>query len=355
MKHHLNELVVKNLPFCEGQTDYWDATLPRFGLRVGKRTKTFILNAGKRRITLGRYPLITLKQARDEARRRLAAKYFPQPSIPAQFAVEEYLRAKQHAHKPSTHRVYSTYLRLLQKPVREIDARYVYSILPDGKGAGNLAFNVIKAFLSWCAERDYIAHNPLLRRRQPNKLKSRDRLLTDEEIRLIWNESYNHKSFGQLIRFLILTGQRLNQIHSLQSFWIHQAEQVIVFPDHIMKGNAQHTIPLGPYAVMETTRITLHKNSYCFPNRDPAVGRKRLQAALPQIPHWTPHDFRRYFSSTMAKLGTPIEVTERLLAHKTGALSPIAQVYNRHTYLDEMRTAIIKYEEHLFSFVERRE
>jgi hypothetical protein len=55
----------------------------------------------------------------------------------------------------------------------------------------------------------------------------------------------------------------------------------------------------------------------------------------------------------MAKLGIQQEVVERILAHKTGKLSPIAQVYNRHKYLDEMRSALERYENHLFSVLER--
>ena len=78
MRRQFTELSIKSFPFAEGpQYDVWDANLPRFGLRIGKRTKTFVLNAGKRRITLGRYGVISLKEARDEAKRRIGAKYLP--------------------------------------------------------------------------------------------------------------------------------------------------------------------------------------------------------------------------------------------------------------------------------------
>ena len=115
-----------------------------------------------------------------------------------------------------------------------------------------------------------------------------------------------------------------------------------------MKGNIDHTIPLTPYAQQ-------HLPTSPFAGAV-TIARRNLQNALPQIPHWTPHDFRRYFSSTMARLGIPQEVTERLLAHKTGGkLSPIAAVYNRYDYLEPMQNALTRYEEHLFSFLERTE
>jgi integrase len=65
------------------------------------------------------------------------------------------------------------------------------------------------------------------------------------------------------------------------------------------------------------------------------------------LPHWTPHDFRRYFSSTMARLGTPIHITEQLLAHATGTRNAIERTYNRYAYFDEMKAALEAYEAHI--------
>lgn len=72
--------------------------------------------------------------------------------------------------------------------------------------------------------------------------------------------------------------------------------------------------------------------------------KERLKA---DIPPWTLHDLRRTFSSNLAALGTPIHVTEKLLNHASGTISGVAAVYNRHTYFDEMRQAILTYEIHL--------
>ena len=69
------------------------------------------------------------------------------------------------------------------------------------------------------------------------------------------------------------------------------------------------------------------------------------------MPHWTLHDIRRYFSSTMAKLKVPIDVTEAILAHKTGSRSPIQRVYDHFNRLEPMREALKTYEYHLFAIV----
>jgi hypothetical protein len=55
---------------------YADDTLPGFGLRVGTNSKTFVLTTGadRRRITIGRYPIVSLAQAREKAKTILAKR-----------------------------------------------------------------------------------------------------------------------------------------------------------------------------------------------------------------------------------------------------------------------------------------
>ena len=64
---------------------------------------------------------------------------------------------------------------------------------------------------------------------------------------------------------------------------------------------------------------------------------------------WVLHDFRRYFSSTLARLGVPQIVTERLLGHTPGSLSPVARIYNRQQYLHEMHRAVQRYDAYICS------
>jgi integrase len=63
------------------------------------------------------------------------------------------------------------------------------------------------------------------------------------------------------------------------------------------------------------------------------------------------HDFRRYLSTTMAKLRVPIDVTEAILNHVSGSRSPIQRVYDRYDRLSEMRDALQRYENHLAKIV----
>jgi len=66
---------------------------------------------------------------------------------------------------------------------------------------------------------------------------------------------------------------------------------------------------------------------------------------------WTLHDLRRTFATNLAKLGTPIHATERLLNHTSGTMSGIVAVYQRHDFQKEMREAVDKWEKRLLEIV----
>lgn len=375
-KKKLTDLTVKALPLpTTGQVDWWDTEMKSFGCRCSQGgTKTFILKQQNRRLTIGRYPYITLQQTRNEARRKIALKYIPAAAMPTQDAVQLYLENRKSHYKPRTHYQVAWNLKTyfaFQKPLHTITAHDLTRIIePLSPSAGNHAFNIMKTFLNWCVSRQYIETNPIAGTKQPFKEKARDRLLTDEEVRLIWQESYNHNSFGVIVRLLLLTGQRLNQVTSLQAKWL--ARQTIVFPANIMKGNSEHVIPLASHA-MRTIQAHIASQSgtqginnfpsphstmpYLFPNHtgdkpfsNLSTSMAKFRTALP-VAHFTLHDFRRYVSSTMSKLKVPIDITEMLLAHTTGSRSTIQRIYDRDARVPQMREALERLEHHLFSSV----
>jgi hypothetical protein len=299
MHKPLNDITIKALPpgtnyFC------WDSSLPGFAVRVGKTRKTFIVKKSNRFITVGHYGVISLGDARMRAKALLYAKYAPRTALKAPDAAQAYLGAIAGQLRPTTVSTYTLYLkRLPDVPIESLNAQLLYAALPKGKSAANLCFKVFKAFLSHCVQREYIQANPLLSRRQPNKLKSRDRLLTDEEIRLIWQESYNHNGFGTTVRMLLLTGQRLNQITSLKQTWLHRtpatsgqplaqtpsetppSSPLLVFPAYAMKSGTEHTIPLLPAVEREL--------AHHVPMKSVNVAMTKFRAALPQIQDWRLH------------------------------------------------------------------
>jgi integrase len=115
-----------------------------------------------------------------------------------------------------------------------------------------------------------------------------------------------------------------------------------------MKGNKEHTVPIGPHTVKLLS--ILPAEGYLFRGRadGPYNGwsnGKRLFKV--DMPHWTLHDLRRTFATGHAKLGTPPHITERILAHQSGTISGVAAIYNRFEYLPETKAAMKAWERHL--------
>lgn len=367
----LNDALIRALEApARGQIDVWDASVRGFGIRVSQGgSKTFILNQGGVRRTLGRFGDVSLAQARHEARTRRAERFLHHHTVNIrhQAAVDEFLASHvRRKNKASTAREYERQLRryfCYTGAIQNVSQRQVLaSLQPLKPGEQNHAFAVARAFFNWAVRRNYLSKSPLFGLPLPNPPRARERLLTDGELKVIWQESHEHGSFGALVRLLILTGQRLGQITSLRADWMALDPSVIAFPAPVMKSNAEQIIPLTRRAKSMLPAVNPHGFYFPAPSGDKpftsySSAMRRFREDLERrtepdiIPHWTLHDFRRYFSSTMAKLRTPIHVTERLLAHTTGSMTPIARVYNRHTYIDEMREALNRYERHLFRTV----
>ena len=113
----LEDASLRSLPTSERQTDYWCDRLPGFGVRVSPGgTKTFVLNQNKTRRTIGRYPLLSLSEARTEARRLMAEKTLgkirPQ-SITYPEAVKVFLEEKRARRKARTVADLERHLNLL--------------------------------------------------------------------------------------------------------------------------------------------------------------------------------------------------------------------------------------------------
>jgi integrase len=156
--------------------------------------------------------------------------------------------------------------------------------------------------------------------------------------------------FGIIVRLLILTGQRRGETSRLRPEYVDRKKGTITFPGEIVKNGRTHTIPLGN---MVSALLPEEQHGFLF------VARGR-----PEHPFngWGPckdkldkkcgvdfdlHDLRRTFASQLAELGIAPHIIERLLNHAKGQISGVAAIYNRYSYLPEMRTAIALWEDHL--------
>lgn len=367
---HLTDVTVHSLKPTKAYATYWDTKLPGFGVRVGLRTKTFIVMRGetRTRITVGSYPQMNLAAARREAKKLLVSTTPPPINTKLEDLIELFfhVRCTPQNNKPSTiaeyRRIFKRHLTpVLNLKLVDITHARINRILDELATTpieANHAFVAFRMLFRFAQQRRLISSNPLDGMSLPYLPKSRDRVLTDHELRLVWEAAHNFSfPFGNIVQLLILTGQRLSEVSGLRWEWIDERDMTVTLPPAITKNSSQHTFPFGEKSkhIFETTP---RMSDFLFPSLDGTaayVGHNKAKGRLDQmclLPHWTLHDLRRTFSTIHARIGTPPHVTEALLNHKTGTRSPIQRIYDRHTYLPEMRGAIANYERHLSAVLE---
>ena len=348
----LTDLSVRNLP--EGL--HLDARLPSFGIRIGKRRRTWIVIKGNNRtkISLGHYPAMSLADARKRAMAELskppsASEAANMPSYPE--ALAEFHAIHTADLRPrSAYQLSRNLTRHFKwtKPLDQITHQDVLTAL-DGIEARSQrahALKDIRTFFNWCIPR-YLKSSPCIGIKKPAQ-KPRDRVLADDELCKVWNRAKEiGYPYGAIVLLLILTGQRLGEIAALRWDWI--AEGTVTFPGEITKNARASRIPLGVMARRIVEGIPRH-SLLLFPARGHATrpfngfGASKKSLDKRGVKNFTHHDLRRTFATSMARLGVRLEVTEKLLNHVSGSMGGIVGVYQRHDFMGEMHEAISRYE-----------
>lgn len=371
-----SDVYVRSLPRPEkGQRSYWDGKLRGFGVRVSQGgAKTFVLNKNNSLITIGRFPILSLADARTEARRILAertlGKVRPQ-SISFQATLALFLDEKQKARRARTHHDLKARLnrhfpfKCQLAEITHDDIARRLSKIPTAR-EHNHALRVGKTFFNWAVNRRYLTESPM-RGFSMRSAQSRARVLSDDELKRVWNAAEQCGTFGVIVKLLTLTGQRRGEIAALQPSWIARASDAsaagylwtITLPASITKNGREHTFPIGELAASMLQPATHASSSpFLFPARGRAAtpfnGWSKSKGALDQlsgVENWTLHDLRRTFASNLAALGVPLPVIEKLLNHVSGTFAGIVAVYQRHNFMPEMRDAALKWEARLSDIV----
>jgi len=354
----------------KGQSYFWDEKLRGFGIRVSdKGTRTFLVLIGSgRRQTLGRYPLLTLADARTEAKRLLAEKTLGKIR-PTHIAFDDakagFLKECEQRTKPRTLRDYTRLLNrhypFGRKSIAAITAQDIAAIL---KKLSNVpserhhAYTAARAFFRYCVREHIIETNPLDRIAVLPPNSSRERVLSPGELAKALKLALADRSpFETIVSLLILTGQRRSEIAGLQWDWINRGEFTITLPPEITKNKREHTFPIGRFGLSIIESVPRRNSPYLFPaarlvSEDTTVfnGWGKPKAAFDKklsITSWTLHDLRRTLRTEWAKLRISKEIAERYINHISGEHSGINAIYDRYKYLPEMREAVELWEQHL--------
>jgi integrase len=367
----LTDLTIKALSAPQsGVAVYFDDTLTGFGVRVSTGgTKSFVLTHGPRRAreTIGRVGVVSLSEARAEAKRRLAeytlGKHRPQ-EITWDAAKREYLDEQAAKLRLRTHEDYTYYLnrhfrygatKLSELTSRELTTNL--NRLKDRPSSQRYAYGVLRAFMRWSHRKHYVDRNPMERMQMPSPYIPRERILANDELRAVWL-SAGDDTFGKIVKVLILSGQRRGEITQLTSGMV--GKDMITLPAWLAKNDREHRFPLGNMAREILGTLPKDADACIFPGRGiktPFDGFSKCKPKLEErcgVSAWTLHDLRRTFASGLAALGVQLPVIERLLNHVSGSFGGIVGVYQRYDYMPEMREAIAKWESHVLTLVQRQ-
>lgn len=327
----ITELAIRNFKNPpQGNIKHLDPSLPGFGIRCTARSKSFFVMYGKERRlkTLGKWPSLSLKEARQAAKIILASPEPKRRSMTFSAARTAFLDDCAHRLRKTTSDRY--YFAL-----KDISATSLDNVSLDITDATQL--KSLKVFYNWCIDRGITDTNPFARRKVV--FAQRDRVLSDDEVRAIWE--HEHKPYSDIVKMLLLTGQRRAQFANFNRDWIEN--DTICFPASVMKSGRKHIIPFLPE--WEKHLPTTSSNSW--------TRNKNRMDKDTEVSGYVLHDCRRYFSTKCAKIGVPLHITELVLDHRS-ELSGVAAIYNRYSFLDEMRDAVQQYQDWIQSEVLRQ-
>jgi integrase len=255
-----------------------------------------------------------------------------------------------------------------KRPIGEIKKRDVIELLDGIKERAPVmatnVFAVIRKLFNWAVARDIIATSPCLGIETPTVVESRDRVLTDDEIKRLWNAAGElGYPFGHITKLLLLTGQRRDEVAGMT--WGEIDGHTWTIPKERAKNSKAHDVPLSDAtrAVIEevkaSPRVYSPKGLLFTKTGDTAASgfskaKTQLDELTGKFPSWRLHDIRRTVATGMQRLHVPLEVTEAVLNHIAGTRAGIVGIYQRHDYFDEKRQALEAWSAHLMARVEGR-
>ena len=237
-------------------------------------------------------------------------------------------------------------------PLEQITRTHVATIVSDlsearGPVAANRARAALSSFFKWAASKDAHLTNPVRDSFKATEQGARDRSLTDQEAASVWLAAPDSE-FGKIVRLLMLTACRRNEIGHLRWDEVDLDARTITLPKGRTKNKQRHVVPLTDQAVAILRAQSRRANGIVFGSGARGYGgwnraKGRMDQSL-TLPPWTLHDLRRTVRSGLGKLGVQPHIAEAVLNHLPPAL---VRTYDTNTYEAEKRRALELWESHL--------
>jgi len=279
--------------------------------------------------------------------------------------------------------------RLGNRPIDDVTRAEVQRLIDDiearSPGGARITRNVIRQAFNFGIMQEAVERNPAILI-NVRRWKDRERVLSDEELRLIWAACSAPNKLDGLgvadgtalaLKLAILTLQRGGEVCGIHAREIDRSGKLWTIPGERTKNHRTHVVPLSEAALdvlSQAFEIAMGRKSevwtgYAFPSpqdHSKPITRRGLSRAMKRlcqnkgvsVSDATPHDFRRTGSTniTSERIGIPRFVVSRVLNQisDTGGAAPVTNVYDRHAYLSEKRRALDAWTALLADIVEGR-
>ena len=376
-----NAACEKLKPPSKGQVEYFDAAYPGLALRIttkGVRSWTYFgrLHGRLKRVTLGRYPGMTLAKARLAAHathEALQAGINPKQTVrrgQTFAAAAETWMQRHYANKRGRHEVQRILNhdvlpywgdRLIHTITKHDAVELIDRVADRGaKTMANRLHTHLHSMLRWSARRGIIDANPMADMPKIGLEVSRDRILDDKELKKVWRAADKcGYPYGYIVKLLVLTGARRSEIAKLR--WPEVDGDEITLTGERTKTGRARQIPLSAPVVallgeIRADYLMASPDEWIFTTtqRTPVSGWSRAkrevdariagQTGRALDPPWRFHDLRRTVASGLQRLGISPDVRRAVLGH---TIAGISGVYERYDYKNETRTALNNWANHL--------
>ena len=206
--------------------------------------------------------------------------------------IEQYLRRRREAMKPRAFRELERHFNDHAKPlhrlrlneIRKVTVAEVLGGIEENRGpvARNRFRSNLSAFFAWAINEGLIETNPVEGTSKVVENGPRERVLTQGELAEVWT-SLGTDDFSNIVRLLILTGQRREEIGGLRWSEVDFDRGLIVFPPERTKNKRLHELPLSSQARAMLERIAgegveaiCHGSALCIWRRPAGVQRLGL-------------------------------------------------------------------------------
>ena len=238
----------------------------------------------------------------------------------------------------------------------------------NGEATANLSRAYLSALFSWAIGKGIADVNPVIGVHKEGETVSRDRVLSDPELRDLWSVA-GASDYGRIVRLLTLTAQRREEVGGMRWSEIDLAKAIWTIPPERTKNGRQHQVPLSDMAVSLLRGIEKRADrdnvfgsgeggfsgwskSKAMLDKRIADSRRKWDPNGKVLP-WRLHDIRRTVATGMANLGVMPHVVEAVLNHVSGSKAGVAGIYNRAAYSAEKRDALSKWAETVTAQIER--